>query len=57
MTVRQINLSDEELFERLFDAFRRDRFARMLIAAHIQGHRDGDQESTEWIRRALGWDV
>lgn len=56
MTVRQINLTDEQLAERLFDQMHRDQFAKPLIAARIAGHREGDVESTEWIRRTLGWD-
>lgn len=57
MTVRQINLTDEELFERLFDVMSRDQFAKPLIAARIAGHREDDAECTEWIRRMLGWNA
>lgn len=53
---RQINLTDEELFRRLFEKMDRDAFARPLIRAHIQNHRDGDPESTVWIRKMMEWD-
>lgn len=54
--VRQINLSDEELFSRIFERMGNDAFAKPLIKNHIQNHRDGDEESTAWIRRILEWD-
>ena len=56
MPVRQINLTDEELFERLFNAMSRDQFARPLISVRIVAHREGDEEATAWIRKTLGWD-
>lgn len=46
-------LTDEELAERLFEAFNRDPFIRPLIRCHIDGHREGDAESTAWILRNL----
>ncbi len=55
--VRQINLTDEDLAERLFDQMARDVFAKPLIASRIMAHREGDPESTAWIRRMLGWDA
>lgn len=56
--IRQINLTDKELADRLFDAVgNSDRFMKPLIAAHILAHREGDVESTEWIRTSLGWDA
>lgn len=56
--VRQINLTDDVLAERLFEAVGRgDRFMKPLIASRIMGHREGDAESTRWIREALGWDA
>lgn len=58
MTVRQINLSDKELADRLYEAVGNfDPFMKPLIAARIVGHREGDEGSTEWIRKALGWDT
>lgn len=55
--VRQINLSDDELFARLFEAIGHgDSFMKPLIRAHIMAHREGDVEATEWIRKSLGWD-
>jgi len=55
MNVRQINLSDEELFSRLYERMNNDPFTKPLIHTHIQNHRDGDEESTAWIRRMLDW--
>ncbi len=55
MTVRQINLSDEELFSRLCERMNNDPFAEPLIRTHIKGHREDDEESTAWIRRMLEW--
>lgn len=54
--VRQINLTDEELAERLLAALNNDPFAKPLIATHIEGHRACEVECTKWIRRMLGWD-
>lgn len=56
MAVRQINLNDEELFNRLFEKMNRDQFAAPLIKSHIRGHREDNEESTTWIRRKLGWE-
>lgn len=54
--VRQINLTDEELAERLLERFVGDQFAKPLIAIRIAGHREGDAEDTLWIRQRLGWE-
>lgn len=54
--IRQINLTDEQLFDRLFEKMNKDKFARPLIRVHIDGHRNDDPESTAWIRKVLGWD-
>lgn len=54
--VRQINLTDEELANRLLERFVGDHFAKPLIAAQIAGHREGDPDATKWIRQRLGWE-
>lgn len=51
--VRQINLPDEEIARRLLAYFDGEPFVKPLIASHIMGHREGDAESTEWIRTRL----
>lgn len=58
MEVQQIDMSDEELFNQLYEAAKIDApFIQRLINERIMAHRAGDEEATIWINNALNGEV